>query len=786
MADVFDSLSYSIIPPEIDFVRAKTIVDRVLAESPLEELDLPSFDFGLDLSRLSSLPLQRLAIDSSMLHLLPSLPDLEELVLKNIDSDDGPLLQRFRHVSTLTLSGSYDAIHDIDASGFNRVNTVITAPTRRLGAKRDEITSKRSFAATGINLVIDSTWTNESLNDAVCSQTADKLAASIAMDCTRTTLWFRLPNCVSDYGSLQTLAVISCQMPPLGDLPLGLISISLIEVYGSWTHAEAGTAAAYPDDFDWDWLGHQVSLTNLTISDSPLKGTLPNHITHSALRALFLATSTTAIVSDRLSGTINPNWFSNYPSMVSIDLSGQALTGDIPTTGLGTIQTLILAFNKFSRWPVFTSSSSSSMPNSLSHIDLGYNNLTVIPSETDFLAMPLEFFVIRQNPNLNIPFPNLFNRPSTKLSQIGAESCQFTGPMPEITKAQIDFYVANGIKPSIFFYNNSFSGTIPSSWSSMSFSDLNLLKNPGLTGQLAIVDSDGKVISQVVKDATSLHLSSSLFNGHMFNISTMTSLTALEVEANGVDFCAAQRLGFPAFPQNNIFTCTFTGNATMCNNHYPSMCTFIYSPPPTTPSQPPLAKSCPIPSPGSLFICKDGIWLSEGSVTEETLILPGDSTTVILGNLSTSTIVTTSISSLINVTGCITNPNGTEPVITIVLTQSDLEKIIKAGGSLTAHLIQQSSSCSAISALSVNIDASAIKSCKKIKTDKIGNSSGFAATFTVSSSGCNTWWIILVSVVCGVILIAVIIVVVLAIAWPSFRAKIRPFSRGRTGPNNVA
>ena len=103
---------------------------------------------------------------------------------------------------------------------------------------------------------------------------------------------------------------------------------------------------------------------------------------------------------------------------------------------------------------------------------------------------------------------------------------------------------------------------------------------------------------------------------------------------------------------------------------------------------------------------------------------------------------------------------------------------------MTTVVLQQASECGHISVNSVNIDTSAIKSCKKIKTDKISTSSSLSMAFNVSNSGCNTWWIILASVVCGVIILGIAVVAVLAIVWRPFREKIRPFSHKR--PNKSA
>lgn len=786
----------------------KNIIDRVLDESALEELEILHSSFEFDLSRQSSL--KRVAIASSMIDNLPLLPDLEELVLTDV-REPTPKLSRFPQVSLITLVGPLDAVHSVDLSNnkLAEIRMHVVSPSQLpsvAGSRRS------SFA---VDITAEASWDNAMMTEAVCSTPASTTALNLV--CTAKP-GLEIPQCINGWTALVTMNIVRCHMPNFNFLPSTLTFLTLTSVTGTWTKADSGIDVSGPTSgyFDWSWLGSKLtSLQKLIMTGSDLVGTLPNHISSSSLNMMSISTA----VGSKLSGTISPNWFRQYPSLSSLTLSNLDLSGTIPNYGMQSLETMILARNKFTHWPplIINATTGFGAPAGLYYIDLSSNSLQQLPSESDFQTMKLLTFIVQSNPTLSVPFPNIFpstgtpRTSSTLVVLINAGGCQFTGNLPEIPLAQISTYKSSGKQPTITFTNNQFNGSIPSSWSKASFSSLALANNP-LEGTLAQIDSNGLVLSNPLNDTEELTISSYGLTGPMFNISALPRLKTINLSLPAVDFCASFNAGGYLFTYAPALTsCTLAGNAGSCRAAYPSICTVtnvVIQPPTVTPNNPtssptpanpptdpstpegtlqppPVSEpvlACPLPSPGAAFTCANGIWLSEGSVMEEKLILPGSSTTTIIGDLTTSTIVIGSSSSTINVTGCIATSGGDTPSITITLTQTDLEEIIKNGGSLTAHLLLQAPSCGAISPSSVNIDTSAIKSCKKVKTDKIGTSSGFSATFTVNSSGCNRWWIILVSVICGVIILAIIVVVVLAIVWRPFRERIRPFSRKRPVP----
>lgn len=770
-----------------------------MERSPLEEAELMNPALPDLVVKQAPRSLKRVAIDASLLAHLPFLPLLEELAVVNMDRAAVALLQRFSQVSRLTLSGEHDPLSEVDTSSFTGLKNLvisITSPPRLTETLERDSSFPRALSSSAgveLNLFPNDTWTNTTLNDAVCGYPASQIT-QIQMTCDPASVrWFRLPSCISTWTAITYIATTSCQMSNFSVFPASLTSINIQNAYGTWSQTDAGTLvdASTAHFFDWSWLPNLTSLASVLIfSSQDFNATLPNHISHPTLKTMLLYIPANALFKARLVGTISPSWFVQYPSMTIFGATNHNLTGTIPYYGLQKLTTLTLTGNQFTHWPSIVSNSSSGfgVPSGLINIALNNNNLVQIPSESDFQAMNVVFFTIGQNPSLSTTFPNIFATPTvrtaaTVVQSIAAAGCAFYGSLPSIPAYQTSLYSDATTVLSVDLSRNAMSGPIPATWATMKIPSLNLSSNAGLSGTLAEIDSNGLVVSQFLRDSGILDLSGTAFTGPMFNISNMPSLRSLTLGTANVDFCSANRSGLSYASQASIIICSLGGNASACAQSYPSLCTFIASP---SPSPTPTSVSCPLPNPGTSFTCEAGVWVSTGSVTQGSITVPGSSTTVVLGNLSTTSIVVNSISSTINVTGCIINLNGTTPSITITLTESDLQKLIKAGGTLTTQLLQQASSCNAISASSVNIDTSAIKSCKKIKTSKISSSSGFAATFTLSTSGCNTWWIILVSVVCGLILIGIIVVAVLSVAWPAFRTKLRPFSGRRKGQRNIA
>ena len=756
------------------------MVDRLLMEHSFEEIEIRCPSISVDLSK--QVTLKSLTVPSSMLASLPELPNLGALGLTDFQQESLALLENFPQVSRLSLEGDHYAISRVDASKFPALEHVeihVTSSSPHDDPLSREEESPKFFsslrASISATVSVNDTWTNQSFTDYICNYDSS-FVTSLSLTVTSSQKWFRLPSCLSNWPTLQLIQCVGCQLPNFTTLPTTLATLNFMSSVGTWTQAEAGIVAAdHPEAnfFDWSWLPIFPNLNVVYFVSSNINGTLPNQYSHPKLGLLSVAGATTAR-SLQFVGTIAPDWFSRFPSMITLVLSLNKLTGTIPNTGLANVTAIYAANNQFTHWPplVINTTSGFTAPTKLKFVDLSNNALVEIPSESDFQSMILQQLLIPGNPGLaGRTFPNIFvntsvvRTPTTLVQEISASGCGFAGELPEIPSSQLSLYASSSMRLS--FDNNAFSGTVPSSWSGLSLTLLNLSSNE-LSGTLASFDSsNGEITSQFIVSAVRLFLDGNPFSGVMFNISSMTTLSSLSARMSNVDFCATARLSASQedllFPQQNLIKCIMDDtNASDCRWAYPTVCSTVLTPkaPISSPTSPLSPFGCPLPSPGPTFICVGSVWTSLVPVTQVTITVPASSTTVINGNLTTSSIVINSASSFINVSGCVTGPDGTTPEITVVLTQEDLEKILKSGGSLSQNIITQLSACPAIPGSAVTIDTSAIKSCKTIKTDKVGTSSGLSATFTINSSKCNVWWIVLVSVLCVVAILAVIVIIV--------------------------
>ena len=152
--------------------------------------------------------------------------------------------------------------------------------------------------------------------------------------------------------------------------------------------------------------------------------------------------------------------------------------------------------------------------------------------------------------------------------------------------------------------------------------------------------------------------------------------------------------------------------------------------------------------------------LIEGNVT-----IPASTTIQIpLGSLSGS-------GSFLKINGCASIDGS----INVTLSAEDLELIEQQGGSIDVSLIE--AKCGIVNG---KVNAVGPKSCKKVSSSQTtsNDSEGgytLGATFRVNSNGCRLWWIVLVSVVGGLIVLAV--VVILLVTLTPLKHIIRPHAK---------
>lgn len=193
------------------------------------------------------------------------------------------------------------------------------------------------------------------------------------------------------------------------------------------------------------------------------------------------------------------------------------------------------------------------------------------------------------------------------------------------------------------------------------------------------------------------------------------------------------------------------------------------------------ASSCPASIPIH-FTCVNGVLIATGSIDTTTITFPPDTQAVFIpGNLTTSNPITlSSTGTKLFVEGCISAPG-----IEIDLEgQKDPSKGLPSDSTLIAS---QSENCpQSVDTLSLTVKQSK-KSCKEVKVkkdDERSSSQTLAVLFSIDNSKCNTKWIILGSVLGGVVLILLVLVLVFTFSKKA-RECARPFSARRNTKNTT-
>lgn len=341
-----------------------------------------------------------------------------------------------------------------------------------------------------------------------------------------------------------------------------------------------------------------------------------------------------------------------------------------------------------------------------------------------------------------------------------ASGNKFFGSPPSLCRSSLITYKA-------LLNSNLLNGTIPSVWGGCPLAAVDVSANSLLNGSIPPKLLNESILQSFNASGTSL-------SGAFPILGTL--LQTLDLSGTEIDFCSAQSTPLETtrtFSQCNLYSTT----ACDCPSSYSSCQTSCPPPPVVTPS------TCPGTAPSDAFYCEGGVWKAK-NVNSTTLVLPpGVGTVIISGNITSSTIEISGIGSSIEVSGCA--PNLTLVHIIIDKPQVDDIPKTKLYPIITTALGSNCSTSLDDITLTASIRGGG---CRKVTVKKVTSDGGstLSGLFTIDKSSCNTWWIVLVSVICGVLLIAVIVVVLMAIFWPAFRTKIRPFSQARKGQQNVA
>ena len=562
------------------------------------------------------------------------------------------------------------------------------------------------------------------------------------------------------------------------------------------------------------FLANLPSVANIRFdaSNNLLEGSLPSTFLPNGYQTSggSLATLSISLRNNNLTGSIPPTFLTQ--SLKYANLSLNSLTLDLRQNRLeGSIPASLLYQQR-----VLTRDSSSDLKGAGSDSNFG-NEVRLSRDELNVQAVAriypisvtdlMQIFLDSNRLEGNVP-PGLFDYFGQDSDysyhctlQLTASNNRLSGELPAdllssaspaITAHQMDFSknlltgslpsLCSG-SPSIDVSSNYMSGSISSEWSSCQFTAISISGMNLITGTIPAGVLSSSTLNSFLASKTSL-------NG---TLPPVSSTVNLDLSYTYIDFCNAASLSSISFATR---TCTLAAtNTCTCATEYTNagcmttseICTPTISIPETT--APPALLPASSPSacsantrPGPEFQCVAGVWTAPAS-NATTLIIPsGAGTVVITGNLTSASVVLQGLSTSVTIGGCASNLTSVQ----VELGPSELASLSSSKTLKTLITLGNQSCGTGLSDVEVS---AVVKSggCKKVKTQKVVTNSGtlLGAYFTLDKSGCKTWWIILVSVICGAILIAVIAVILLAVLYKPFREKIRPFSKSRRGDRAV-
>ena len=454
-----------------------------------------------------------------------------------------------------------------------------------------------------------------------------------------------------------------------------------------------------------------IGLVSLNFGSNSIVDALPEDLWGLPLSMPVLSSLTISTMSSQLPGTIPSSWLSQYsfPQLINLrlDMSGCQLYGSIPAGLLPVSSQLLQTVDIY-----------------LSH------NQFYAPIAPDFLPAALEIsYTPSQQSTVVIDMMNSHITGSLVL------------PTP---RANLSHPAAISLSLSL----NSLSNFSSSVNTSKYLSRLDVSNNTALRGSI------DNLITLSTSLLSSLNVGNTLLSGLMpfMALSQGIGPKTLVMDGVAVDFCGGSNR--TQWNSSSLTTCSLLRtSAYWCQSSYPASCKF--SEPPTIPTATPTLAECPGTPPSVEFVCINGVWTSAGTVTTPTLVIsPGTSEVIVNGNVTSGTVVLQGTGSSITVTGCFTNLS----VVTIQLTPEDLKKL---GSHSVIELLRSDGNCSDYSTVAVGTTVSG-SSCRTVKVDKATTSNGsLSGVFSVSSSGCNLWWIILVSVLAVLVIGGMIALIVI-------------------------
>ena len=324
--------------------------------------------------------------------------------------------------------------------------------------------------------------------------------------------------------------------------------------------------------------------------------------------------------------------------------------------------------------------------------------------------------------------------------------------------------------------NNSFAYMNIQPTASRYLTDIEIGASSGSRGAIDNAFSPSAIDSYL----TVVDFANSSISGVMPDLNTMNTakIQQLSLSNTQIDFCADTSRS-PWTGSSALTTCKLDGtNAYLCPELYPN-CELST----TAPTAP---KTClNSTKPNDDFVCIGGIWVNLNSSTTPTLVIitapstAGSSSpeVLVLGNVTSSTIMYQGIGTTLVVGGCADNVSS----ISIELSDEDLKRIASSSGDFRQQLLAiQGDNCSDLSTLSISTSTTN-STCSTVSSSIQTTNGQLFALFSISSNSCTSKkeqrvWIIIVPVICGLVLLIVIIVVIAVAFCDCAKNSVRPYA----------